>query len=94
MALWCNEPLLIREGVARNVGVGISFLENLRADLKRGRFVVLKGSDCHFTTLSYIVYRSNRYWEKAAGWVGIIRTEGGAAKHSFFSMSLRREVRL
>ena len=52
--------MLIREGVAKNIGVGIAYTDNLRSDVGHGRFVVLKGSDFHFTTLSRIVYSKNR----------------------------------
>jgi len=56
VALECNGPLQVKESVARNRYVGISYIDNLKADVARKRFVVLKGTDFQFTTLSYILY--------------------------------------
>lgn len=60
VALECNGPLQVKESVAKNIGVGISYLENLKADVASGRFVVLKGTDFQFTTLSYILHSKKR----------------------------------
>jgi LysR family carnitine catabolism transcriptional activator len=66
LALQCEGPLQVKESVARNIGVGFSFLDNLKADVASGRFVVLKGADFQFTTLSYIVLSKKRELSPAA----------------------------
>jgi DNA-binding transcriptional LysR family regulator len=60
LALQCNGPLQVKESVARNIGVGLSYIDNLRADVASGRLVVLKGADFQFTTLSYIMLSKKR----------------------------------
>jgi len=66
VALECNGPLQVKESVARNLGVGISYIDNIKADVARKRFVVLKGADFQFTTLSYILYSKKRSLSPAA----------------------------
>jgi LysR family carnitine catabolism transcriptional activator len=60
VALECNGPLQVKEAVARNIGVGLSYIDNLQTAVDRKRFVVLKGADFQFTTLSYILYSKKR----------------------------------
>jgi len=66
VALECNGPLQVKEAVARNIGVGLSYIDNLKADVARKRFVVLKGADFQFTTLSYILYSQKHGLSPAA----------------------------
>jgi LysR family carnitine catabolism transcriptional activator len=66
VALQCNEPLQVKESVARNIGVGLSYKDNLKADVASGLFIVLKGADFKFTTLSYIFYSKKRELSPAA----------------------------
>jgi LysR family transcriptional regulator, carnitine catabolism transcriptional activator len=60
VALECNGPLQVKETVGKNKFVGISYLENLKADVTSGRFVVLKGADFQFPTFSYILLSKKR----------------------------------
>jgi DNA-binding transcriptional LysR family regulator len=74
VALECNGPLQVKESVARNIGVGLSYIDNLKADVARKRFVVLKGADFQFTTLSYILYSKKRGLSPAAHeFLGLLR---------------------
>ena len=74
MALECNGPLQVKEAVARNIGVGLTYLDNLKADVARKRFVVLKGADFQFSTLSYILYSKKRGLSPAAHeFLGLLR---------------------
>jgi len=66
IAVECNGPLQVKESVARNMGVGLSYMDNLKADVANKRFVVLKGADFNFTTLSYILYSKKRGLSPAA----------------------------
>jgi LysR family transcriptional regulator, carnitine catabolism transcriptional activator len=66
VALECNGPLQVKEAVARNVGVGFSYKDNLKADVARKRFVILKGVDFQFNTLSYILFSKKRGLPPAA----------------------------
>jgi DNA-binding transcriptional LysR family regulator len=66
VALECNGPLQVKESVARNLGVGISYIDNIKADVARKRLVVLKGADFQFTTLSYILYSQKHGLSPAA----------------------------
>jgi LysR family carnitine catabolism transcriptional activator len=60
IALECNGPLQVKESVGKNIGVGISYLENLKADVASGRLVVLKCADFQFPTFSYLVLSKKR----------------------------------
>jgi LysR family cyn operon transcriptional activator len=60
IALQCNGPLQVKEAVARNIGVGLSYLDNIKEEASSGRFVVLKGADFQFNTLSYIQFSRKR----------------------------------
>jgi DNA-binding transcriptional LysR family regulator len=60
LGLECNERLQVREAVAKNLGVGISYLENLKADVASGRFVVLKGADFRYSMPIYILFSRKR----------------------------------
>ena len=74
MALECNGPAQVKEAVARNVGVGLTYIDNLKADVARKRFVVLKGADYQFTTLSYTLYSKKRGLSPAAHeFLGLLR---------------------
>ena len=66
VALECNGPLQVKESVAKNIGVGISYLGNLKADVDSGQFAVFKGADFQFTTLSYILFSKKRGLSPAA----------------------------
>ena len=66
IALECNGPLRVKESVGKNLGVGISYLDNLKAEVASGRFVVLKGADLQFPTLSYILHCKKRGLSAAA----------------------------
>ena len=74
MALRCNGPRLVQEGVSKRIGVGITYLASLKTDLASDRFVVLKGADFQFTTLSYIVYSNKHELSPAAQeFLGLLR---------------------
>ncbi len=74
VGLECNGPLQVKEAVARNLGVGLSYIDNLKADVARKRFVVLKGANFQFTTLSYILYSKKRGLSPAAHeFLGLLR---------------------
>lgn len=66
VALECHGPLQVKESVGKNLGVGISCLDNLKADVASGRFIVLKNGDFQFTTLSYILHSKTRSLSRAA----------------------------
>ena len=73
----------VKEAVARNVGVGISYSDNLIADVARGRFVILKGADFQFTTLSYILFSKKRGMSPAAHeFLGLLRQAKRIPKNS------------
>ena len=74
VGLDCNGPSQVKEAVARNMGVGLSYIDNLKADVASKRFVVLKGADFHFTTLSYILFSKKRGLSPAAHeFLGLLR---------------------
>jgi len=60
IALRCSGPLVIMQAVAKNIGVGLTHLDNLQIAANRNRFVVLDGADFQFTTLSYIMFSGQR----------------------------------
>ena len=74
VGLECNGPLQVKEAVARNIGVGISYIDNLKADVVRKRFVILKGADFQFNTLSHILYSKKHGLSPAAHeFLGLLR---------------------
>lgn len=74
VALECNGPSQVKEAVALNIGVGLTYVDNIKADIARKRFVVLKGADFQFTTLSYILYSQKRGLSPAAHeFLGLLR---------------------
>jgi DNA-binding transcriptional LysR family regulator len=60
LALQCNVPMEVKRAVANNIGVGLTYLDNLKEEVAKGQFVVLKGADFKFTTLSYIAFSNKR----------------------------------
>ena len=60
LALQCNVPMEVKRAVASNIGVGLTYLDNLKEEIASGQFVILKGADFKFTTLSYIAF-SNKH---------------------------------
>ena len=60
IALRCSGPLVIMQAVSKNMGVGLTHLDNLQMAANRNRFVVLNGVDFRFTTLSYIIFSAKR----------------------------------
>jgi len=60
IALRCSGPLVIMQAVGKNIGVGLTHLDNLQVAANRNRFVVLDGLDFQFATLSYIIFSGKR----------------------------------
>ena len=54
--------------------IALTYLDNIKADVARGRFVVLKCADFQPTTLSYILYSKKRGLSPAAHeFLGLLR---------------------